>query len=195
MRTPRETKPRRCRGTLPAFILGSTSLDLVLKAQQTAELGRLVTQSDCTLILVTHEPDDSHALCSQVAVLGDGRVQESGGWGEILAQSRSASAAVQGPPKGQQCRSSLGVHAAVVPYGPSIPLENAMRWITRARPKVDRVACPWVVARFVDDEPEFLFEALTHDGELCSFAIAILDDELYWKHSVSDLLVLRLRQP
>ena len=26
-------------------------------------------------------------------------------------------------------------------------------------------------------------------------AIAILDDELYWKHSVSDLLVLRLRQP
>jgi hypothetical protein len=66
-----------------------------------------------------------------------------------------------------------------------------MRWITRARPKVDRIACPWLIARFVDREPEFHFvppaevktEAarlgaipfdvegveLTHDGPLCSF--------------------------
>ena len=32
-----------------------------------------------------------------------------------------------------------------------------MRWITRARPKVDRVACPWLVARFVDPTAEFVF--------------------------------------
>ena len=66
-----------------------------------------------------------------------------------------------------------------------------MRWITRERPKVDRVACPWLIARFVDDAPEFLFVPpadvrrvaeetgavpydvagveLTHDGERCSF--------------------------
>jgi hypothetical protein len=66
-----------------------------------------------------------------------------------------------------------------------------MKWITRERPKIDRVACPWLVARFIDREPEFLFvpadrvrsEAaatgatpydvpgveLTHDGPLCSF--------------------------
>ena len=32
-----------------------------------------------------------------------------------------------------------------------------MRWITRERPKIDRVACPWLVARFIDREAEFLF--------------------------------------
>jgi hypothetical protein len=32
-----------------------------------------------------------------------------------------------------------------------------MKWVTRARPKVDRVACPWLIKRFVDPEAEFLF--------------------------------------
>jgi hypothetical protein len=27
-----------------------------------------------------------------------------------------------------------------------------MKWITRARPKIDRIACPWLIARFIDDE-------------------------------------------
>ncbi len=66
-----------------------------------------------------------------------------------------------------------------------------MKWITRERPKIDRIACPWLVARFIEKEPEFLYvpssdvlsvadetEAipydvpgveLTHEGELCSF--------------------------
>src|SRR5262245_36951848 len=66
-----------------------------------------------------------------------------------------------------------------------------MRCVTRSRPKIDRVACPWLVARFIDAHPEFLFvpadqvltvakseEAipydvpgveLTHEGERCSF--------------------------
>lgn len=66
-----------------------------------------------------------------------------------------------------------------------------MKWITRERPKIDRVACPWLVARFIDKSPEFVFVApdrvlpeaarldaipydvpdveLSHVGELCSF--------------------------
>lgn len=66
-----------------------------------------------------------------------------------------------------------------------------MRWITRERPKIDRVACPWLISRFIDQAPEFLFAAppdvtrlakerdatpydvggveLSHDGPLCSF--------------------------
>ena len=32
-----------------------------------------------------------------------------------------------------------------------------MKWVTRARPKVDRVACPWLIRRFVDPEAEFLY--------------------------------------
>lgn len=66
-----------------------------------------------------------------------------------------------------------------------------MKWVTRARPKVDRVACPWLVRRFVDPKAEFLFVPadevlataeregatpfdipgveLGHHGEECSF--------------------------
>jgi hypothetical protein len=66
-----------------------------------------------------------------------------------------------------------------------------MRWITRSRPKIDRVACPWLIARFVDPRAEFHFVPatevaeraaalgatpfdvegveLSHDGPLCSF--------------------------
>ncbi len=66
-----------------------------------------------------------------------------------------------------------------------------MKWVTRERPKIDRIACPWLVARFIDQQPEFLFVPpeqvlataqstgaipydvpgveLTHEGELCSF--------------------------
>lgn len=32
-----------------------------------------------------------------------------------------------------------------------------MKWVTREKAKVDRIACPWVISRFVDKEPEFLF--------------------------------------
>lgn len=32
-----------------------------------------------------------------------------------------------------------------------------MKWITRERPKIDRIACPWLIRRFIDPEPEFIF--------------------------------------
>jgi hypothetical protein len=32
-----------------------------------------------------------------------------------------------------------------------------MQWVTRARPKVDRIACPWLIRRFIDPEAEFVY--------------------------------------
>ncbi|MCL4545180.1 MAG: chromate resistance protein [Chloroflexi bacterium] len=32
-----------------------------------------------------------------------------------------------------------------------------MKWVTRARPKVDRIACPWLIKRFIDHDAEFLY--------------------------------------
>lgn len=32
-----------------------------------------------------------------------------------------------------------------------------MKWITRERPKIDRIACPWLITRFIDKAPEFMF--------------------------------------
>ncbi|WP_447919772.1 chromate resistance protein ChrB domain-containing protein [Achromobacter aegrifaciens] len=66
-----------------------------------------------------------------------------------------------------------------------------MKWITREHPKIDRIACPWLISRHIDKTPEFLYVAadrvlseaaatgaipydipgvtLTHVGEKCSF--------------------------
>src|SRR4030095_7861896 len=40
---------------------------------------------------------------------------------------------------------------------PRVITEASMRWITRENIKVDRVACPWLIKRFIDAEAEFLF--------------------------------------
>ena len=32
-----------------------------------------------------------------------------------------------------------------------------MKWVTRERPKIDRIACPWLRLRFIDPEAEFLY--------------------------------------
>jgi hypothetical protein len=68
---------------------------------------------------------------------------------------------------------------------------RVVKWVTRERPKIDRIACPWLVARFIDRTAEFLFVPpndviplargtgaipydvpgveLSHVGEHCSF--------------------------
>jgi len=32
-----------------------------------------------------------------------------------------------------------------------------MKWVTRARPKTDRIACPWLIRRFIDPDAEIWF--------------------------------------
>src|SRR5262252_11102546 len=83
-----------------------------------------------------------------------------------------------------------------------------MKWVTRERPKIDRIACPWLITRFVDKEPEFLFVPskevlrvaqeipaipydipgveLSHVGECCSF------DAFLRKYSLTDPALARL---
>ncbi len=37
-----------------------------------------------------------------------------------------------------------------------------MKWVTRARPKTDRIACPWLIRRFIDPEAEILYVPADH---------------------------------
>lgn len=57
-----------------------------------------------------------------------------------------------------------------------------MKWITRERPKIDRIACPWLVARFIDSEAEFLYvpsaDVLRIAGEVVAIPYDIPDVEL-----------------
>ncbi len=41
-----------------------------------------------------------------------------------------------------------------------------MKWVTREKARVDRIACPWLIARFIDPAPEFLFVAADRVSEV-----------------------------
>jgi len=87
-----------------------------------------------------------------------------------------------------------------------------MKWITRERPKIDRIACPWLIRRFVDKDAEFLYVSstdvmrvaksedaipydvpgveLTHEGSFCSFDAFIKKYQIEDKalHSLAEIV-------
>jgi len=85
-----------------------------------------------------------------------------------------------------------------------------MKWITRERPKIDRIACPWLIKNFVDANAQFIFVAkeeviaqakvldaipydiagveYTHEGEHCTF------DYIIKKHGLTDPALLQLAE-
>jgi len=90
------------------------------------------------------------------------------------------------------------------------PANASTRWVTRERPKIDRIACPWLISRFVDKDAEILYVPtkqvqdvarersavpfdvsgvhFTHDGERCSF------DAFIKHYRLHDPALLRLAQ-
>ncbi len=84
-----------------------------------------------------------------------------------------------------------------------------MKWVTRERPKTDRIACPWLIKRFIDPEAEILYvprdqvlatveregavsfdapgATYTHRGNKCSFEVLIDEYDLG-----SDAALIRL---
>ena len=85
-----------------------------------------------------------------------------------------------------------------------------MKWVTRSHVHVDRVACPWLISRFIDSDAEFLFVAknlvqkianeenaiiydvsgaeLGHHGEKCTF------NALIEKYGLTDKALLRMAE-
>jgi hypothetical protein len=75
-----------------------------------------------------------------------------------------------------------------------------MKWVTRERPKTDRIACPWLIRNFIDPDAEFLYvpaeqvlevaeresahsydapgAEFTHRDGLCSFEVLLQDHRL-----------------
>ncbi|MDP9330801.1 MAG: chromate resistance protein [Actinomycetota bacterium] len=86
-----------------------------------------------------------------------------------------------------------------------------MKWVTRERPKTDRIACPWLIKRFIDPEAEIVYVSredvlpfaerqgarsfdadgaeFTHRGKKCSFEVLIDEFDLG-----SDPALVRLAQ-
>lgn len=57
-------------------------------------------------------------------------------------------------------------------------------WVTRARPKVDRIACPWLIRRFIDPKAVFLYVAATEVIAVaeCFGATPFDIDDVFWSH-------------
>lgn len=57
-------------------------------------------------------------------------------------------------------------------------------WVTRARPKVDRIACPWLIRRFIDPDAAFLFVSASEvEAVAAGFDAAPFDiDGVFWSH-------------
>lgn len=62
--------------------------------------------------------------------------------------------------------------------------EGRTVWVTRQRPKVDRIACPWLIRRFIDPEAVFLFVAASQVAAVAErFAATPFDiDDTFWSH-------------
>jgi hypothetical protein len=84
-----------------------------------------------------------------------------------------------------------------------------MKWVTRARPKTDRIACPWLIGRFIDPAAEFVYvpadqvlsvaaemgghsfdtkgAEYTHRDGRCSFETLIDDHQLHHDPALTEM--------
>ncbi|NVK12711.1 MAG: chromate resistance protein [Rhodobacteraceae bacterium] len=67
---------------------------------------------------------------------------------------------------------------------PPAPVGGSTLWVTRHRPKIDRIACPWLIRRFVDPAALFLFVAPSEvPGAAECFGATPFDvEDVFWSH-------------
>lgn len=74
--------------------------------------------------------------------------------------------------------------AAALPMVPMAALPATNLWVTRHRPKIDRIACPWLIRRFVDPTARFLFVAPIEVPAVAAYfnATPFDIDGVFWSH-------------
>jgi len=198
-----------------------------------AQLSRLVGTPESPLVVDVRIPEHREADPRFIpgAIARDaGRVTE---WGPSLTSKRvvvvcefgrklSEGSAAWLRALGFEAESLEGGHdawreqRAQLVRAAAVPPRDAMGrtvWVTRARPKIDRIACPWLIRRFIDPHAVFLFVAasevakvatefgatafdvegvfLSHRGERCTFDVMI--EEFGLSHPALDHLATIVR--
>jgi rhodanese-related sulfurtransferase len=173
-----------------------------------ANLARLIGTPDCPTLLDVRLPEDFAAdprlipTCSRadfanpVAPAG-AKVVVICHHGKKLSEGAAALLRAAGHQAEVLEGGNVAWAEAGLPLLPADVLPDTALWVTRHRPKIDRVACPWLIRRFINPQARFLFVApaevlavasyfaatpfdiegvtYTHRGEGCSFD-ALLDD-------------------
>jgi rhodanese-related sulfurtransferase len=176
-----------------------------------AQLSRLIGTPDAPVLIDVRVPDDFAEdprliPCAQRAVHRDiGAYPIPAGdravvichHGAKLSEGGAAILRTQGIQAETLEGGFEGWKAEGLPLTPAAALPATRLWVTRQRPKIDRIACPWLIRRFVDPQARFLFVApgevaavadrfdavpydiegvtLSHRSDHCTFD-AILDD-------------------
>lgn len=163
------------------------------------KLGRLIGTPACPRIVdvrpssehvvpssFRRSPDDvvewagEHAGRSTVVICEDGE-EASPGVAAWLRESGSDAEILEGGFAAWRAGGHPIIRETVVP-----PRDCKGRtvWVTRARPKVDRIACPWLIRRFIDPSAVFLFVAPSEVAAVVSrFGATPFDVEgVFWSH-------------
>lgn len=166
------------------------------------KLARLVGTSSAPTIIDVRTSETSHLIPSSIR-LDAGNVEQ---W----AASVAGSAAVIVDEDGQSAAHGVaawlrteGVEAEALEEGfagweaaglPLLPVKKLPRrdsqgrtlWVTRARPKVDRIACPWLIRRFVDPRARVLYvpasDVIRTANELNAAPFDVADEAVFWSH-------------
>ena len=130
---------------------------------------------------------DVVAICQKGQKLSEG----------VAAWLRHAGAACEHLEGGKLAWAKAGLPLVPVDKLPPRDAQGRTVWVTRARPKIDRIACPWLIRRFVDPAAVFLFVSpaevkdvaarfhaapfdienvmWSHRGDLCTFDVMIAE--------------------
>jgi rhodanese-related sulfurtransferase len=168
--------------------LGTSSAPLVVDVRRTAD----VSSGDRMIVGAFHRPADDVAGWSKglpddrtlVVYCGDGQKLSPSVASALCARSLAA-AYLEG---GMAAWNESGLPTRM-------NIGGSATWVTREHPKIDRIACPWLIRRFIDPSAEFIYvptkEVLavakqmgatpydidgvefTHEGERCSFDIIL----------------------
>lgn len=196
-----------------AHLLGAPGAPLLLDVRRTPKFresawllpGAMhVAPEDVAAFARSQPPREAVVYCVYGHNVSDDAVRElrAAGW-----PARRLAGGIEGGEPGVDAPADLQAwRAAPVPRirkRPDLGVtgEAPSRWITRARPKIDRVACPWLLLRFVDPRAEFFYvpaeevftqaqavgavpydiegAPITHQWEKCSFDALLAAFELH----------------
>lgn len=163
------------------------------------KLARLIGTAACPAIIDVR-PDGQELLPASLRRPAEGVAE----WASTLVDRQAVVTCVRGEERSAGVAALLrseGVDAEILEGGfeawraAGLPVIDAAKlpqrdpqgrtvWVTRARPKVDRIACPWLIRRFVDPGAVFLFVPPANVGGVADrFRAAPFDVEgVFWSH-------------
>jgi rhodanese-related sulfurtransferase len=167
-------------------------------------LARLLGTPDCPRLLDVCDAEDAAAdpfllpgarrvsaftIQALVPALAAGKVVVTCQRGGKLSQGaaamlRSAGIEAESLEGGNLAWAAAGLPRVPEPAIPPRDATGRTTWVTRHRPKIDRIACPWLIRRFVDPEAQFLYVAPAEVPSVAErFAATPFDIEgVHWSH-------------